>query len=157
MALLYELFNLETEHSAPSWNLMKFQIPKIKTMQGEQVCLKDSKNILFEILANRTWKGCTSSCWPSQPNRACSAGRSLYGPSMSYVLGFQTKHIWNRWGILVHPAQLILLYLSTLLDSWLAHCDTLLLEIYTNRIGLKAKHDPGWFPLPSHLAFLGLK
>ena len=25
------------------------------------------------------------------PNRACSAGRSLYGPSMSYVLGFQTK------------------------------------------------------------------
>ena len=55
------------------------------------------------------------------PNRACSAGRSLYSPSMSYVLGFQTKYIWNAWGILFHPAQSVLLYLSTLLDSWLAH------------------------------------
>ena len=26
---------------------------------------------------------------------------------------------------LVHPGQLVLLYLSTLLDSWLAHCDIL--------------------------------
>ena len=56
------------------------------------------------------------------PNRACLAGRSLYCPSMSYVLGFQTKYIWNPWGIPVHPAQLLLLYLSTLFDSWLAHC-----------------------------------
>ena len=29
------------------------------------------------------------------PNQACSASRSLYGPSMSYLLGFQTKYIWN--------------------------------------------------------------
>ena len=57
-------------------------------------------------------------------NRACLAGRSLYGPSMSDFLGFQTKYIWNPWGIPVHPAQLVLLYLSTLLDSWLAHCVT---------------------------------
>ena len=41
---------------------------------------------------------------------------------MSYLLGFQTKYIWNPWGIPDHPAQLVLLYLSTLLDSWLAHC-----------------------------------
>jgi len=32
--------------------------------QGEQVCL----NILFEILAHRTWKGWVSSCRPSQLN-----------------------------------------------------------------------------------------
>ena len=61
------------------------------------------------------------------PDQACLALRSLYGPSMSYVLGFQTKYIWNPWGIPVHPAQLVLLYLSTLLDSWLAHCAT---ELY---------------------------
>ena len=42
---------------------------------------------------------------------------------MSYLLGFQTKYIWNPWGIPVHPAQLVLLYLSTILDSRLAHCD----------------------------------
>ena len=58
------------------------------------------------------------------PNWACSAGRSLYGPSMSDFLGFQTKYTWNLWGIPVHPAQLVLLYLSFLLDSWLAHCGT---------------------------------
>ena len=29
--------------------------------QGEQVCLKDSKYVLFEILENQTWKGRTSS------------------------------------------------------------------------------------------------
>ena len=38
---------------------MKFQIPKIEPPQGERVCLKDSKYILFEILENQTWKGCT--------------------------------------------------------------------------------------------------
>ena len=36
--------------------------------QGEQVCLEDPKYILFEILANRTWKGHTSTYRPSQPN-----------------------------------------------------------------------------------------
>ena len=56
-------------------------------------------------------------------NLAGLASMRLYGPSMSYFLGFQTKYIWNPWGIPVHPAQLVLLYLSTLLDSWLAHCD----------------------------------
>ena len=38
--------------------------------QDEWVCSKDSKYILFEILANRTWKGLTSSCWPSKPDLA---------------------------------------------------------------------------------------
>ena len=38
--------------------------------QGERVCLKDSKYILFEILENRTWKGRTSSCQPSKPDSA---------------------------------------------------------------------------------------
>ena len=42
------------------------------TAQYEPVCLKDNKYILFEILAHRTWKGRTSSCWPSQPN--CQIG-----------------------------------------------------------------------------------
>ena len=55
-------------------------------------------------------------------NLAGSAGKSLYGPSMSDFLGFQIKYIWNPWGISIHLVQLILLYLSTLLDSWLAHC-----------------------------------
>ena len=57
-------------------------------------------------------------------NLACLAGRRLYGPSLSYLLGFQTKCIWNSWGIPVYLAPLLLLYLSTLLDSWLAHCDS---------------------------------
>ena len=38
--------------------------------QGEWLCLKDSKYILFEILAFRTWKGRTSSCRPSKPDLA---------------------------------------------------------------------------------------
>ena len=42
------------------------------TAQVEQVCLKDSEYILFEILGNRKWKGRTSSCRPSQPN--CQIG-----------------------------------------------------------------------------------
>ena len=44
---------------------------------------------------------------------------------MSYVLGFQTKYICNPWDIPVHPVQLVLLYLSILLNSWLAHCELL--------------------------------
>ena len=70
------------------------------------------------------------------PNWAYSASRSLYGPSMSYLLGFQTKYIWNPWGIPVHPAQLVLLYLSTLLDSWLAHCVLNTYFIYYRRSSL---------------------
>ena len=44
-------------------------------VQGERVCLKDSKCILFEILENQTWKGHTSSCRPSQPNRQIGRAR----------------------------------------------------------------------------------
>ena len=101
-------------------NLTNLQKILMVPAQGEQVCFKDSKCILFEILANRTWKGRTSSCWFG--NLAGSAGRSLYGPSLSDFLGFQTKYICYPWGIPVHLVQLVLLYLSTLLDSWLAHC-----------------------------------
>ena len=57
------------------------------------------------------------------PNRACLASRSFYGPSMFDFLGIQTKCIWNPWGILVNPVQLVLLYLPTLSDSWLVHCE----------------------------------
>ena len=63
--------------------------------QGEWLCLKDSNYILFEIPAHRTWKGRTSSSQPSKPDLAGLVGRSLYSPSMSYVLRFQTKYIWN--------------------------------------------------------------
>ena len=38
------------------------------TVQGEQVCLKIAKYILFEILVIRTWKGRTSSYQLSKPN-----------------------------------------------------------------------------------------
>ena len=48
-------------------NQMKLKETLMGPAQGEQVCLKGSKYILFEILANRTWKGCTSSCQPSKP------------------------------------------------------------------------------------------
>ena len=48
---------------------------------------------------------------------AGSASRSLYGRSVFYFLGYQTKYIWNPWGVPVHPAHLVLLYISTLLDS----------------------------------------
>ena len=50
-------------------NLMKLKGTVKLTAQGERVCLKDSKYILFKILANRSWKGHTSSCRTSQPNR----------------------------------------------------------------------------------------
>ena len=55
--------------------------------QGEQVCLKDSKYILFEILSNRTWKGCTSFCRLSKPESAlwlaCLAGACMALPQSS--------------------------------------------------------------------------
>ena len=57
-------------HSALIMNLIKLKGTAKLTEQGEGVCLKDSKYILFEILANRTWKGCTSSCQSSKPDLA---------------------------------------------------------------------------------------
>ena len=59
--------NLQILHSALIRNLIKL---KGTAKHDEQICLKDSKYILFEILENWTWKGCTNSCWPSQPNQA---------------------------------------------------------------------------------------
>ena len=41
-------------HSALIRNLMNLKGTVKLTAQGERVCLKDSKYILFEILANRT-------------------------------------------------------------------------------------------------------
>ena len=44
----------ETRHSALIRNLTKLKETAKLTAHDEQVCLKDSKYILFEILANRT-------------------------------------------------------------------------------------------------------
>ena len=55
-------------HSALIRNLIKFKGTAKLTVQGEQVCLKDSEYTLFQILAHRTGKGSTSTCRPSQPN-----------------------------------------------------------------------------------------
>ena len=59
-------------HSGLIMNLIKLKGTAKLTAQGEQVCLKDSKYILFELLENQTWKGGTSSCRPSQQN--CQIG-----------------------------------------------------------------------------------
>ena len=59
-----------TYHSALIMNLIKLKGTAKLTVQGERVCLKDSKYILFEILENQTWKGRTSSCRPSKPDSA---------------------------------------------------------------------------------------
>ena len=79
-------------------NLTNLQKTLMGPAQGEWVCLKDSKYILFEILANRTWKGRTSSCKTSQTDLAIwlawPAGAST-ALSCPIFLGFQTKYIWN--------------------------------------------------------------
>ena len=59
-----------TMHSAAMVNLTNLQKTLMVPAQGERVCLKDSKYILFENLANRTRKGLTSSYRPSQPDLA---------------------------------------------------------------------------------------
>ena len=64
-------------HSVLIRNLIKLKSIEKPTVQGEWVCLKDPKYVLFEILANRTWKGCTSSCWPSKPKSAIWLARPL--------------------------------------------------------------------------------
>ena len=61
---------LLARHSALIVNLIKLKGTAKLTAQGERVCLKHSKYILFEILAHRTWKGHTSSCQPSKPDLA---------------------------------------------------------------------------------------
>ena len=77
--LLHRSLAIGTLHSALIRNLIKLKGTAKLTAQGELVCLKDSKYILFEILANTTWKGLTSSYRPSKPDLAGSANRSLYG------------------------------------------------------------------------------
>ena len=66
-----QIFIIEI-HSRPMRNQIKLKETLTGPAQGEWVCHKDSKYILIEILANRTWKGCASSCQPSQPN--CQIG-----------------------------------------------------------------------------------
>ena len=60
--------NFDILHSALIRNLIKLKGTRKLTVQGEGIFFKDSKYILFEVLANRTWKGSTSACQPSQPN-----------------------------------------------------------------------------------------
>ena len=73
-------------HSVLIMNLIKLKGTAKLTAQGEWVCLKDSKHILFEILAHRTWKGRASSCRPSKPDlaiwlaRPAGAGTALPFP-----------------------------------------------------------------------------
>ena len=50
-----------SKHSALIRNLMKLKGTAKLTVQGEWVSLKVSKYILFEILKNRTWRGCARS------------------------------------------------------------------------------------------------
>ena len=54
----------------PIRNLIKLNGTAKLTARGEWVCLKDSKYITFEILANKIWKGLASSCWMSKPDSA---------------------------------------------------------------------------------------
>ena len=56
-------------------------------------------------------------------NLAGSAGRSLYGPSMFYLLGFQTKCIWNLWGKPIQTAQVPSMLFASWLDSPWPHCE----------------------------------
>ena len=76
---------------------MKPKETLMRPAQSEQVCLKDSKYIFFEILANRTWKGRKSPA--SRASQIWRFGllsqQELAPPSMSYLLGFQSKYIWN--------------------------------------------------------------
>ena len=51
----YYWFSQTCIHSAPIRNLIKLKGTAKLTVQDEQVCLKDSKYILFEILENQTW------------------------------------------------------------------------------------------------------
>ena len=61
-------------------NLIKLKGTAKLTAQGERLCLKHSKYILFEILAHRKWKGSTSACRPSQPNRQLLFWQELVRP-----------------------------------------------------------------------------
>ena len=95
---LQKYFFQNTRHSMPMKNQMKLKETLMGPTQDEQICLKDSKHILFEILENRTQKDRANSCWPSKPDLAIwlaqPAGASTALP-MSNLRGFQTKYIWN--------------------------------------------------------------
>ena len=73
-----------TLHSALIRNLIKLKGTAKLTAQGEWICLRHSKYILFEILAHRTWKGSTSACRLSQPN--CQI-------RLSWLAGAQPFHV----------------------------------------------------------------
>ena len=57
-------------HSKPMRNQMKLKATLKGSLQGEWVCFKKSKDILLEILLDRTWKDCVNSYQPSQPEFA---------------------------------------------------------------------------------------
>ena len=91
-------------HSAQIRNLIKLKGTKKLTAQGEWVCFKDSEYILFEILENQTWKSCTSSCWPSQPN--CQVVLALYYFSKKKInfdtssnCRFNSSNVWLKFQI----------------------------------------------------------
>ena len=77
--------------------------------------------------------------WTSQIAKSGLLGRQeLVRPFHVPFSRISNKYIWNPWGIPNHPVQLVLLYLSTLLDSWLAHCGTYLRIMIEN--GLWKSH-----------------
>ena len=84
-------------HSALIRNLIKLKGTAKLTVQDEQVWLKDSKYILFEILEIRHGRAIQAPA--SQISLIAESGllgqQELGGAFMSYVLGFQTKYILN--------------------------------------------------------------
>ena len=79
-------------NSALIRNLIKLKGTAKLTVQGEWVCLKDPKYILFEILANRTWKGRTSYCRPSKHNSVIWLAR----PALVWPFHVQFARISNK-------------------------------------------------------------
>ena len=72
---------------------MKLKETLIGLAQGELVCFKDSKYILFGILVDRTWKGLDSTCWLIWPNFQTS-----WLCRQAIACPFQL-HVWNLWRI----------------------------------------------------------
>ena len=70
-----------------------------------QARLKDSKNILLEILAVRVWKGCTGLHSQFGLIRTDSGQIGCAAQNCSSMLlqvGLQAKYFWNPWIILVN-------------------------------------------------------